>query len=60
MNFISLKDAAQKWNVSEKYIAVLCRNGRVVGAKKIGRRWYVPEERPFDSFLTYPNRKKGS
>lgn len=39
---ISLKDAAEKLGVTERRLRVLCAEGRVIGAKKIGGSWILP------------------
>lgn len=43
MNYISVSDAARKWNISERRIRVLCSEGRIEGAAKIGRSWSIPD-----------------
>lgn len=42
MNYISIKEASQKWKISDSRIRVLCREGRIDGAIKIGRNWAIP------------------
>lgn len=46
MEYIDIKSASQKWNLPERRITALCRAGRIVGAKKVGGRWYVPDSAP--------------
>lgn len=50
MTYINSADAAEKWNVSERRVTLLCRSGRILGAKKSGKCWLIPEnaEMPFD------------
>lgn len=40
---MTLKEAAEKWFVGVKYLGVLCRNGYIKSAIKIGNKWYIPE-----------------
>lgn len=40
--FMSVKQAAQKWDISDRRIRVLCSEGRIPGAYKEGRRWRIP------------------
>ncbi|MBR2811440.1 MAG: helix-turn-helix domain-containing protein, partial [Solobacterium sp.] len=49
--FIKVSEAAKRWGISERRIAVLCRNGRIPGAYKNGRSWVLPADaqRPADS-----------
>ena len=43
MNYINVEEAAKKWNVSERRVTLLCRNGRIIGAKKESKLWLVPD-----------------
>ena len=60
------KQAAEKWDISERRIQVLCRENRIEGVKRFGRAWAIPEdaEKPVDARVTtgeYRNwRKKKS
>ena len=40
--YISLKDAAKEWGISERRIRTLCENGRIEGASKLGPIWAIP------------------
>jgi hypothetical protein len=33
---------AELWSVSQVYVRVLCRKGRIKGAMKVGRDWFLP------------------
>lgn len=44
MDYISVKDAAIKWDVSERWVQVLCEQGRIEGVSKFGKSWLVPKE----------------
>jgi len=44
MNYISVKDTAKKWGISERRIRVLCSAGRIEGAAKVGRNWSIPRD----------------
>lgn len=35
---------AEKWNISRRRIATLCKEGRIEGAVLIGGNWLVPED----------------
>ena len=43
-------EAARTWGISERRIAVLCKEGRITGAYKKGRSWAIPvnADRPAD------------
>lgn len=42
--FITLKEAAEKWGISERRIRILCTEGRVEGATKMGPMWVIPAD----------------
>ena len=48
--YLSLREAAEKWGVSERRINQYCAEGRILGAQKIGNAWAVPAdaEKPKD------------
>lgn len=50
MNYMDVKTAASKWELTERRITTLCRDGRIEGAKKEGGVWLVPKdaEKPAD------------
>ena len=50
MNFMTIKEASEKWNISERRIRQLIQDGRILGAKKIGSAWYIPNDagKPID------------
>ena len=43
MNYISVIDAAKKWNISERSVRNYCAEGRVSGAVLVGKTWMIPE-----------------
>jgi len=51
LKYISIKEASKKWNISDRRIRVLCHEGRIEGAVKIGRNWSVPADavKPVDA-----------
>ena len=42
MEYITVRDAAQKWNISERLVQKYCAMGRIEGAKKFGTSWVIP------------------
>ncbi len=42
MKYMTTKEASQKWNITDRRIRVLCDEGRIEGAIKIGRNWSIP------------------
>ena len=43
MEYISVSKTAQKWGISERSVRNYCAQGRIAGAKLIGKTWHVPE-----------------
>ena len=39
---IPIKEAAACWNITERRVATLCKDGKIVGAEKQGKRWMIP------------------
>ena len=39
---ISVKEAAIRWNITERRVSTLCKNGKIAGAEKRGNRWMIP------------------
>ena len=42
--YMTVKDAAEKWGVSDRRIRVLCADGRIPGAYQEGRGWNIPSD----------------
>lgn len=49
--YITTKQAADKWGISERRVRVLCSEGKIEGAFQVGRSWNIPEnaKRPADN-----------
>ena len=45
-----VKEAAERWGLTERSVTGMCRNGRIPGAIKEGGTWYIPAdaEKPAD------------
>ena len=58
--YISVKQAAEKWGVSDRKVRMLCEKGKIAGAKREGRFWKIPSEakKPVESLLENIDRKK--
>ena len=52
-NCISVKQAAEKWEISERRIQKLCEENRISGVIRFGRSWAIPKnaEKPYDMRL---------
>lgn len=47
---MTIGQAAKKWKISDRRIRTLCVEGKIVGAYKMGKIWYIPDDaiKPFD------------
>lgn len=50
MDFISAKEAADKWGVSLRWVQKLCDEKRIDGVQRFGRSYMIPKDakRPSD------------
>lgn len=46
MNYLSIVQTSERWGISTRRIQVLCREGRVPGAIRIGHSWAIPNNEP--------------
>ena len=44
MDYLSIRQTAEKWESSGRRIQKLCSEGRIPGAVKIGSYWAVPSD----------------
>ena len=51
--YLSIKEAARKWGISERWVNQYCTDGRIPGAERFGRSWAIPDtaEKPTDRDL---------
>lgn len=55
MNYLSVSKTAEKWGLSERSVRNYCAQGRIDGAKLIGKTWHIPEDA---AKPTHANKKK--
>ena len=50
MDYMTLKEASEKWGVSSRQVNHYCADGRIPGAVKFSRVWLIPKdaEKPID------------
>lgn len=46
MDYISVREAADKWGITSRMVNNHCVAGRIEGAQKIGNMWIVPKDAP--------------
>ena len=44
MEYITVREAAQKWKISERLVQQYCTDGRIKGAGKFGGAWAIPAQ----------------
>lgn len=60
-SYISAKEAAEKWNISQRRVSILCSENRIFGAMMVGNMWIIPAnaEKPLDKrTIRYEKSKK--
>lgn len=57
-----VKEVAKLWNISERRVSTLCKEGKIKGAIKSGKVWLIPidAEKPMDSRVKTGRYKKST
>lgn len=60
LSYISAKEVAEKWNISQRRVAVLCSENRICGAMMVGKMWIIPStaEKPVDKRTTRYEKRR--
>ena len=50
MDYMTIKEAAEKWGLSVRRVQAICNEGKVEGIIRFGREWAIPKsaEKPQD------------
>jgi hypothetical protein len=58
MEYISTSEAAKKWGISSRRVAILCAENRIMGVAKIGKTWLIPKDanKPEDARILKKNK----
>ncbi|MEG2013640.1 MAG: helix-turn-helix domain-containing protein [Anaerovoracaceae bacterium] len=53
MDYMTVREAAEKWDITMRWVQKLCEEGRVKGAVRFSRVWMIPKdaEKPIDGRL---------
>ena len=62
-DYLTIKETAEKWELTPRRVQKMCSDGRIEGAIKFGRDWAIPKDamRPVDGRVTtgeYRNWRK--
>ena len=51
MDYLTSAEVAEKWNISQRRVAIYCKEGRIDGAVKKGKMWLIPSDavKPLDA-----------
>jgi len=44
MDYISVKEAAERWGISERWVQKLCEEGRITDVIRFGHSWAIPKD----------------
>lgn len=61
LSFISAKEAAEHWGISQRRVSILCSEKRIDGAMMVGNMWIIPSnaEKPVDKrTIRYEKQKQ--
>ncbi len=42
--YMTVKEAAKKWNISDRRVRILCAEGKISGVTREGRSWMIPAD----------------
>jgi len=59
MGYITVRQAAGKWGISDRRIQKLCEDGRIKGVVRPGRDWLIPKDAQKPADARKKRHKKG-
>lgn len=53
MDYMTVREAAEKWNITERWVQKLCEEDRIKGTMRFSRVWMIPKDaaKPTDGRL---------
>ena len=57
MEYLTVKEIAEKWGISGRRVNLLCNEGRIAGTEKKGFMWLIPENAVKPADLRYRKNK---
>ena len=62
MEYLTVKEAGQKWGLTGRMVNYYCSTGRIKGSLKKGNLWLIPSnaEKPVDGRAKENKRKKSN
>jgi len=51
MEYMTAKEAGEKWGISARRVMILCEQNRITGVHRLGRVWAIPKntDKPADA-----------
>lgn len=46
MGYMTASQAAEKWDISQRRVQILCAQNRIEGVFKLGDNWAIPDDAP--------------
>ena len=43
MDYFTSAEMAKEWNVTQRWVSILCKQGKIEGAILRGHTWFVPK-----------------
>ena len=44
MEYMTVREASEKWNLSERRLQTMCNDGLIEGVVKFGHAWAIPRD----------------
>lgn len=62
LQYITAREAAEKWNISQRRVSILCAENRIPDVAMLGNMWIIPRnaEKPDDARKSKPQKKSES
>ena len=57
---MTTKEAAERWNISQRQVQIHCKKGRIPGVTTVGTNYLIPinATRPVYGFFSMPEKEK--
>ncbi|MEH2934884.1 helix-turn-helix domain-containing protein [Acutalibacter sp. JLR.KK004] len=59
-DYMTAQEAAEKWNVSLRWVQRLCKGNRIEGVININRIWLIPQNAKKPADTRFKSQKKGA
>ena len=58
--YMTTKEAAERWNISQRQVQIHCKKGRIPGVTTVGTNYLIPinASRPIYGFFSYQENEK--